>query len=92
MWLALGEIAQREKCSIHDICGLIYARKKSNSSLTAAIRVFLMLYYKSSSTEEGHVRAGHGDFNAMRRRARFTMEDEEKETRKILSSTIKMNI
>jgi predicted DNA-binding ribbon-helix-helix protein len=84
MWQALAEIAKRERCTVHDICTLIYARKKANTSLTAAIRVFLMLYFKSSSTEEGHLRAGHGDFNAMRRRARFSIEDEKRLSGKIL--------
>ena len=76
MWLALRDISKREKCNMHEICSLIYARKQPNTSLTAAIRVFLMLYYRSAATEEGHARAGHGDFSAMRRRARFTPEDE----------------
>lgn len=49
-------------------------RKKENTSLTAAIRVFLMLYYRAASTEEGHQNAGHGDFVNMLRRARITEE------------------
>ena len=43
MWRAMKEIAAREKCSIHDVCSLISIRKKDNTSLTAAIRVFIML-------------------------------------------------
>ena len=69
MWNALGDIAAREGCSIHDICTLVSLRKNASTSLTAAIRVFLMLYYRASSTEEGHRRAGHGNFNNMRVRA-----------------------
>jgi predicted DNA-binding ribbon-helix-helix protein len=65
MWCALKEIADREKCSIHDICTIIARKKVSNITLTAAIRIFLMLYYKAASTEEGHVKAGHGAFNRM---------------------------
>lgn len=71
MWLALRDIALREKCSIHEICSLVSVRKNIHTSLTAAIRVFLMLYYRASSTEEGHRRAGHGDFEFMKRRARI---------------------
>lgn len=71
MWMALRDIALREKCSIHDICSLVSVRKNIHTSLTAAIRVFLMLYYRASSTEEGHRRAGHGDFEFMKRRARI---------------------
>ncbi len=65
MWIALKDIAEREKCSIHDICGVIAQRKSKTITLTAAIRVFLMLYFKAASTEEGHSRAGHGGFQHM---------------------------
>jgi predicted DNA-binding ribbon-helix-helix protein len=65
MWIALKDIAEREKCSIHDICGVIAGRKSETITLTAAIRVFLMLYFKAASTEEGHNRAGHGGFQHM---------------------------
>lgn len=71
MWSALREIARREDCKIHDICSLIHLRKNPDTSLTAAIRVFLMLYYRAAVTEEGHRRAGHGDFNHMIERARM---------------------
>lgn len=71
MWTALREISKRESCKIHDICSLIQMRKNPDTSLTAAIRVFLMLYYRAASTEEGHIRAGHGSFQNMVRRARM---------------------
>lgn len=69
MWSALKEISKRERCKIHDICSLINLRKNEQTSLTAAIRVFLMLYYRAASTEDGHRRAGHGDFANMLERA-----------------------
>lgn len=75
MWRSLKEIASREQCTIHDLCTLVKMRKKSSTSLTAAIRVFLMLYFKASSTEEGHRRASHGNFNWMAHRARLKAED-----------------
>lgn len=65
MWTALKEIAEREKCSIHDICSIIARKKSENITLTAAIRIFLMLYFKAAATEEGHRRAGHGGFQRM---------------------------
>ncbi len=74
MWSALREIARREDCKIHDICSLIHLRKNQDTSLTAAIRVFLMLYYRAAATEEGHRRAGHGDFSHMIQRARMPAE------------------
>ena len=75
MWIALKDIALREGCSIHEICSLIYLRKNKQTSLTAAIRVFLMLYFRASATEEGHARAGHGSFEIMKKRARMTDDD-----------------
>jgi predicted DNA-binding ribbon-helix-helix protein len=72
MWNALREITRREECRINDICSLIHLRKKPHTSLTAAIRVFLMLYYRAAATEEGHAKAGHGDFDSMLHRARVT--------------------
>lgn len=71
MWNALHEIARREKCRVHDICSLVHLRKNQKTSLTAAIRVFLMLYYRAAATEDGHVRAGHGNFRSMMARARM---------------------
>jgi predicted DNA-binding ribbon-helix-helix protein len=72
MWNALREIARREQCKIHDICSLIHLRKNPATSLTAAIRVFLMLYYRAAATEDGHSRARHGNFDQMVQRARMT--------------------
>lgn len=69
MWKELKSISEREKCTIHDLCSLISLRKSKKTSLTAAIRVFLMLYFRAAATEEGHLRAGHGDFSNMKRRA-----------------------
>ncbi len=74
MWQALREIAKRERCTIHDICSLIFMRKNEKTSLTAAIRVFLMLYFRAATTEEGHRRVGHGNFDVMRQRARVAEE------------------
>lgn len=72
MWDALKDISQREGTSIHNICSLISLRKVTESSLTASIRVFLMLYYRAATTSDGHARAGHGSFEHMKRRARVT--------------------
>lgn len=69
MWAALKEISKREHCTIHDVCSLVSLRKNQNTSLTAAIRVFIMLYFRAGCTEEGHKKAGHGSFENMKRRA-----------------------
>ncbi len=76
MWSALREAAKREHCTVHDICSLISVRKNARTSLTSAIRVFLMLYYRAASTEEGHKRAGHGSFRQMMQRARLPVQME----------------
>lgn len=75
MWGALRDIAGREKCRIHDICSLVHMRKNSDTSLTAAIRVFLMLYYRAAATDEGHRKAGHGHFERMLSRAQMSEGD-----------------
>jgi predicted DNA-binding ribbon-helix-helix protein len=59
MWDALFEICRREGLSPHDICTTVEARRRA-SSLTAALRVFVMDYFRTASTEDGHNQAGHG--------------------------------
>ena len=60
MWDGLCEIASREHLSLHQICTSISLRKSDESSLTAAIRVFIMRYYRDAATEEGHRISAHG--------------------------------
>jgi predicted DNA-binding ribbon-helix-helix protein len=60
MWTALSEICHREHATLHDIGTMVAQRKLAETSLTAAIRVFIMIYYKAAATEDGHARAGHG--------------------------------
>jgi predicted DNA-binding ribbon-helix-helix protein len=60
MWSGLNEICRRERASIHEICTSVSTRKNENTSRTAAIRVFVMAYFRTAATEDGHVKAGHG--------------------------------
>ncbi len=60
MWNSLGEICRRERASIHMVCSAIQQHKPADTSLTAAIRVFIMSYFRAAATEEGHVKSGHG--------------------------------
>lgn len=60
MWAALFDIVRREGRSAHEVCTLINSNKPDDCTLTAAIRVFIMAYFRSATTEEGHARAGHG--------------------------------
>jgi predicted DNA-binding ribbon-helix-helix protein len=59
MWDALEEICRREEMSPHELCALIDERRRT-SSLTAAIRVFIVNYYRVAATEVGHASVGHG--------------------------------
>ncbi len=60
MWLAIKEIARRENCTVHALCTEVSRRKRPDTSLTAAIRVFIMAYFQAAATDDGHQRAGHG--------------------------------
>ena len=60
MWNSLSDICRRERTSIHVICTAISHHKPEDTSLTAAIRVFIMSYYRAAATEEGHLKSGHG--------------------------------
>ena len=66
MWDALAEIARRENMTIHQLCTQVDARRHE-SSLTAAIRVFTLSYFRAAATEDGHGRAGHGNMRSARR-------------------------
>lgn len=59
MWDALQEICVREGKSLNELVTEI-DRKRSESSLTAAIRVHLLRYFVAAATDEGHRLAGHG--------------------------------
>ena len=59
MWDALHEIAQRESTSVHDLCTKVELERQE-STLTAAIRVFILGYYREAATAQGHSLAGHG--------------------------------
>lgn len=59
MWDALTEVCQREGCRIHELATMVNSTRRE-STLTAAIRVFIMNYYRAAATEQGHARSGHG--------------------------------
>ncbi len=59
MWDAMAEICRREEITVHDLCELIDERRRA-SSLTAAIRAFIVTYFRAAATEEGHASTGHG--------------------------------
>jgi predicted DNA-binding ribbon-helix-helix protein len=59
MWEALRLLCEREQASLNEVVTIIDG-ERSQSSLTAAIRVYLLCYFQTATTEEGHSRAGHG--------------------------------
>ncbi len=67
MWVGLREICRREHVSIHDIATVVAVRKAEGSSMTAALRVFVMTYFRMAATEDGHNSAGHGPGGAYMR-------------------------
>jgi predicted DNA-binding ribbon-helix-helix protein len=58
MWEAFHEIVVREGQSISALVTLIDGARNS-SSLTSAIRVHIVSYFRAAATEEGHRRSGH---------------------------------
>lgn len=59
MWDALDEVSDREGKTIHELCSMIDGRR-NESRLTAAIRVFILSYFRTAATDIGHIRSGHG--------------------------------
>jgi len=51
MWEALQDIARRQERTVHDVVTQI-DRERSASSLTAAIRVYIVAFYRSAATFE----------------------------------------
>lgn len=59
MWDALHQICRREAATLNEIVTEI-ERRRAASSLTAAIRVYVLSYFRAAATDEGHRLAGHG--------------------------------
>jgi predicted DNA-binding ribbon-helix-helix protein len=60
IWDTLAEICRREFCTPHDVCTHVAARKSPHRSLASSLRVFILDYFRTSATEDGHRRVGHG--------------------------------
>jgi len=68
MWDALQEAAAREEQNLHDFCTAV-AKRRGAFSMTAAIRVHLLGYFRDAATETGHRNAGHGRLSAKGRKS-----------------------
>ncbi|MBF0250992.1 MAG: ribbon-helix-helix domain-containing protein [Alphaproteobacteria bacterium] len=64
VWEALEEICDRENLSVHQVCSLVEDRR-AGSSRTAAVRAFILRYFREAASDTGHVRAGHGKMAAV---------------------------
>jgi predicted DNA-binding ribbon-helix-helix protein len=53
MWQGLMEIGRRERASLHEVYPAVAQYKTESTSLTAAIRIFIMAYFRTAATEEG---------------------------------------
>lgn len=53
MWDALSEICARRGCTIHAFCDIAEARR-AHRSLTSALRIEILTYYRLAGTERGH--------------------------------------
>jgi len=57
----LNEIATRERQSISEICSEVHRRNQGEPyTFTAALRIFMLSYYRAAATKDGHKLAGHG--------------------------------
>ena len=54
MWDSMIEICRREFCTPDDVCSYVAERKPPHGSLTSSLRVFILDYFRKSSTEDGH--------------------------------------
>lgn len=64
MWTALEEICHRELRTVHEICTEVDSQRYE-STLTAALRAFIVVYYRIAATEDGHLTAGHGPLSRL---------------------------
>lgn len=68
LWDAVAEICQRENLNLSELCERLNDRRHE-ATLTAALRVYVLCYFKVAATEEGHAAAGHGSLgDALKRR------------------------
>jgi len=57
MWDALHDIAAKERISVHAIATEVALKKPPGASLTSAIRVFIMTYYRRMTVNGRYLHA-----------------------------------
>ncbi len=58
-WSAMAEVCRRERIDTEELVRRAEA-ESHNGGRTSAMRVHLLRYFRSATTEEGHRAAGHG--------------------------------
>lgn len=58
-WNALEEICVRENKTLHEMCTIV-EQYRTGASRTAAVRAYVLTYFRSAATEDGHKKAKHG--------------------------------
>lgn len=59
LWDALQEVANREGRTMGEIVKRV-ERRGHPGGRTSAVRVYVLTYFRTAATEEGHRTAGHG--------------------------------
>jgi predicted DNA-binding ribbon-helix-helix protein len=62
VWDALEEVCSRENLNLHELCTHIEVQK-TGASRTAAVRAYVLGYFREAASDTGHVRAGHGSLS-----------------------------
>jgi predicted DNA-binding ribbon-helix-helix protein len=76
MWDSMIDICRREFRTPDDVCSYVAERKPPHDSLSSSLRVFMLGYFRNSSTEDGHLNAGHGQSMFMsQQEERWLMRD-----------------
>jgi len=63
VWDALREICLREGIELRDLIKTV-ERNATPGGRTSAVRVHVLQYFRAASTDEGHLKAGHGTTTA----------------------------
>jgi predicted DNA-binding ribbon-helix-helix protein len=53
MWDALEDICRRESMTVHEVCSLV-DNQRTQSSLTAAMRVFILGYFRTALQQQSN--------------------------------------
>ena len=56
-WEAIDEICGCEGVSLHELCTMI-ENQRNGSSRTSAVRAFIVTYFRTAATDQGHVLTG----------------------------------